>query len=180
MRSKRNLVLAARLSGFVLLLAVLGLGLRYDPRLLPSALIGKPLPDFQAERLDDPGQTVTPADLRGDIALLNIWATWCPTCRAEHEFLRALKRQGFTIYGMNYSLTRDKALRWLEALGDPYRLSIYDAEGRIGIDLGVYGAPETYLLDAAGVIRYRHVGELNQQTWEREILPRIEALTKAG
>lgn len=180
MRPARKLWAALPLLGFASLLAILGLGLGNDPGLLPSALIDKPLPAFRAARLEDPARIVTEDDLKGDIALLNVWATWCPTCRAEHEFLGTLKQRGITIYGVNYKDERAKALHWLATLGDPYRINIDDREGRLGIDLGVYGAPETYLLDSAGVIRYRHVGELNQRVWAREFAPRIEVLAGSG
>lgn len=170
------LLLALPLIGFLLLLFVFWRGLGNDPTLLPSALLDKPLPTFQAPRLDNPAQTVTTTDLKGETALLNIWATWCPTCRAEHEFLNTLKRQGIAIYGVNYKDERDKALNWLATLGDPYQLNIDDASGQLGIDLGVYGAPETFLLDADGIIRYRHVGAMDATVWERDFIPRIEVL----
>ena len=175
-KRKLSLLLALPLAGFLILLAVFMLGLGNDPSLLPSALLDKPLPEFQAARLENTEQTVATADLKGEIALLNIWATWCPTCRAEHEFLNTLKQQGVTIFGVNYKDERDKALQWLTTLGDPYRINIDDSAGQIGIDLGVYGAPETYLLDASGVIRYRHVGALDANIWEREFVPRIKTL----
>jgi cytochrome c biogenesis protein CcmG/thiol:disulfide interchange protein DsbE len=175
-KRRLTLLLALPLAGFAILLAVFGLGLGHDPSLLPSVLINKPLPGFQAPRLDDPQQTVSAGDLQGEISLLNIWATWCPTCRAEHEFLNTLKQQGIAIYGVNYKDERDKALEWLATLGDPYRLNIDDSAGQLGIDLGVYGAPETYLLDADGVIRYRHVGALDGEIWQREFVPRIATL----
>lgn len=175
-RSKTTLLLALPLAGFVILLVVLGSGLGNDPTLLPSVLIDKPLPTFQAARLYDPQQSVNNADLAGEISLLNVWATWCPTCRAEHEFLNTLKQQGMPIFGVNYKDERDKALQWLATLGDPYRININDSAGQLGIDLGVYGAPETFLLDAKGVIRYRHIGALDAQIWQREFVPRIQAI----
>ena len=174
---RKILLVALPLAGFVTLLAVLASGLGRDPTLLPSVLIDQPLPEFRAARLDNPGRTVSNADLAGEIALLNVWATWCPTCRAEHEFLNELKRrEGIPIYGVNYKDERDLALDWLAQLGDPYRFSIDDAEGQLGIDLGVYGAPETFLLDQRGVIRYRHVGAVNERVWQKEFVPRIRAL----
>lgn len=175
-RLKITLLLALPLIGFGALVAVFLWGLSNDPTLLPSALIDKPLPNFQAARLDDSAKTVSNADLKGEIALLNVWATWCPTCRAEHEFLLTLKSQGVPVYGVNYKDERDKALQWLADLGNPYRFNIDDAAGQFGIDLGVYGAPETYLLDRAGVIRYRHIGALNEQIWHADFVPRIQAL----
>jgi cytochrome c biogenesis protein CcmG/thiol:disulfide interchange protein DsbE len=180
MSRRLSVLLALPLAGFLVLLWFLWRGLGNDPSLLPSALIDRPLPVFTAATLDDPGRIVTPADLKGDIALLNVWATWCPSCRAEHEMLRGLASQGVIIYGVNYKDERDKALDWLHTLGNPYRLNIDDAAGQLGIDLGVYGAPETYLLDARGVIRYRHVGVLDDQVWRENFLPRIRMLKGAS
>lgn len=180
MSRRLSVLLALPLAGFLVLLWFLWRGLGNDPSLLPSALIDRPLPVFKAATLDDPGRIVTPADLKGDIALLNVWATWCPSCRAEHEMLRVLASQGVIIYGVNYKDERDKALDWLHTLGNPYRLNIDDAAGQLGIDLGVYGAPETYLLDARGVIRYRHVGVLDDQVWRENFLPRIRMLKGAS
>jgi len=176
-KRKFTLLLAIPLAGFLILLGILWGGLGNDPTLLPSVLVNQPLPPFQAALVDQPEQQVNQSDLitdqQGDIALLNIWATWCPTCRAEHEFLNGLKQKGVAIYGVNYKDERDKALRWLEELGNPYRLNIDDSNGQLGIDLGVYGAPETFLLDGEGVIRYRHVGALDDSVWQQQFLPRI-------
>ena len=170
------LLLSLPLAAFLVLLLLLRQGLDNDPTLLPSALIDQPLPKFSAPALAEPQRTVTPADLQGHIALLNVWATWCPTCLAEHAALKALADQGVVIYGVNYKDDPDKARQWLQQFGDPYRLTINDEAGQLGIDLGVYGAPETYLLDARGVIRYRHVGALDDQVWREKFLPRIQAL----
>ena len=178
--AKRTLLLAVPLAGFLILLAVLFGGLSNDPSLLPSVLVNQPLPSFQATLVDQPERQVSQTDLiadqNGEIGLLNIWATWCPTCRAEHEFLNGLKSEGVAIYGVNYKDERELALRWLAELGNPYRLNIDDSEGQIGIDLGVYGAPETFLLDPKGIIRYRHVGALDTQVWQQEFIPRIQQI----
>jgi cytochrome c biogenesis protein CcmG/thiol:disulfide interchange protein DsbE len=179
-RLRLTLLLALPLAGFMALLAMFWQGLGNDPTLLPSVLINKPLPGFQAVRLDNPQQTVSTTDLKGEISLLNVWATWCPTCRAEHEFLNTLKQQGIAIYGVNYKDERDKALRWLDSLGNPYLINIADAEGQLGIDLGVYGAPETFLLDTEGVIRYRHVGALDTDVWQQQFVPRIKTLQESN
>jgi cytochrome c biogenesis protein CcmG/thiol:disulfide interchange protein DsbE len=179
-RLRLTLLLAIPLAAFMALLAMFWQGLGNDPTLLPSVLINKPLPGFQAARLDDPQQNVSTNDLKGEISLLNVWATWCPTCRSEHEFLNTLKQQGIAIYGVNYKDEREKALRWLDTLGNPYRISIDDAEGQLGIDLGVYGAPETFLLDNEGVIRYRHVGAIDADVWQQEFVPRIMTLQGRG
>jgi cytochrome c biogenesis protein CcmG/thiol:disulfide interchange protein DsbE len=164
------------LFGFLALLWLLWRGLSNDPSLLPSVLIDQPLPAFAAGTLHDPQRRVTPADLQGQISLLNVWATWCPTCAAEHATLKALADRGVVIYGVNYKDDPAAARRWLQALGDPYRFNINDESGRIGIDLGVYGAPETFLLDAQGVIRYRHVGALDETVWQEQFIPRIRLL----
>ena len=179
MPSKSNPIiklLVLPLIAFLLLVIILWRGLGNDPSLLPSALLDQPLPEFRVPRLENPAQTVTNADLKGKVALLNVWATWCPTCRAEHTFLNTLKQQGVIIYGVNYKDERDKALRWLVELGDPYRLNLDDSAGQLGIDLGVYGAPETFLLDADGVIRYRHVGAVDAAIWQRDFVPRLQSL----
>lgn len=177
---KLTLLLAAPMLGFVVLLGVLWGGLGNDPTLLPSVLVNQPLPPFQAALVDQPEQVIDQTDLikqqQNDIALLNIWATWCPTCRAEHQFLNGLKSQGITIFGVNYKDERAKALRWLAELGNPYQLNIDDSDGQLGIDLGVYGAPETFLLDSQGVIRYRHVGALDNTVWQQQFVPRIQQI----
>ncbi len=176
MSLQSRLLIGLPLIGFALLLGLLWNGLGRDPTLLPSVLLNQPLPHFKAPLLTEPERQVTESDLQGKIALLNVWATWCPSCYLEHDWLRQLAQQGVIIYGLNYKDVPEKALRWLAQFGNPYQLVIDDADGQIGIDLGVYGAPETYLLDAKGIIRYRHVGELNNEIWQREFLPRIRQL----
>lgn len=175
-RLRLTLILSLPLGIFLILLWFLWQGLGRDPTLLPSALINQPLPPFTAVTLNDPKQTVTPADLKGKTGLLNVWATWCPSCQAEHEMLRKLADQGIAIYGVNYKDDPAKALNWLKNLGNPYRFNINDEAGQLGIDLGVYGAPETFLLDKQGVIRHRHVGVLDDQVWEKDFLPRIRMI----
>ena len=143
-----------------------------DPTMLESALIGKPVPTFKLESLDLPGKTFDQAVLHdGKPMLLNFWATWCPTCRNEHQYLNKLAAQGIRVVGLNYKDDRVKAVQWLNALGNPYALSLYDGDGMLGLDLGVYGAPETFLIDGQGIIRYRHAGDLNDRIWLQEILP---------
>ena len=141
-----------------------------DPTTLESALIGKPVPKFRLESLDNPGQFYQ-ADVltQGKPVLLNVWATWCPTCRAEHQYLNQLSAQGIRVVGMNYKDDRQKAICWLKELGNPYALSLFDGDGMLGLDLGVYGAPETFLIDGNGIIRYRHAGDLNHRVCEEEI-----------
>ncbi len=174
--SRLTLLLALPLLVFGALLAVLWGGLGQNPRLLPSALVNHPLPNFSEPLLGDPQKKITAHDLEGKVALLNVWATWCPTCRAEHAFLRTLKKQGVIIYGINYKDSPQKAQAWLATLGNPYQLTIEDSSGQLGLNLGVYGAPETFLLDTHGVIRYRHVGALDARSWKSEFVPRIKQL----
>ena len=143
------------------------------------ALLGKPVPKFRLESLDNPGQFYQ-ADVltQGKPVLLNVWATWCPTCRAEHQYLNQLSAQGIRVVGMNYKDDRQKAISWLKELGNPYALSLFDGDGMLGLDLGVYGAPETFLIDGNGIIRYRHAGDLNPRVWEEEIKPLWEKYSK--
>ena len=143
-----------------------------DPTRLESALIGKPVPVFRLESLDKPGTLYDQAILTsGKPILLNVWATWCPTCRAEHQYLNTLAELGVRVVGLNYKDDRNKAVHWLNALGNPYALSLYDGNGMLGLDLGVYGAPETFLIDGKGIIRYRHAGDMNERVWQQEVLP---------
>ncbi len=175
-RLRLTLMLSLPLGIFLILLWFLWQGLGRDPTLLPSALINQPLPPFKAITLNDPKQIVTSVNLKGKTALLNVWATWCPSCQAEHEMLRKLADQGIAIYGVNYKDDPAKAVSWLESLGNPYRFNINDQAGQLGIDLGVYGAPETFLLDKQGVIRHRHVGVLDDWVWKNDFLPRIRMI----
>lgn len=150
-----------------------------SPTLLESALIGKLVPVFRLESLENPGTTYDQAVLTdGKPLLLNVWATWCPTCRAEHQYLNTLKAQGIRVVGMNYKDDRNKAINWLNELGNPYALSLFDGNGMLGLDLGVYGAPETFLIDGKGIIRYRHAGDLNDRVWQQEIQPLWEKYSK--
>nr|VFK23811.1 MAG: cytochrome c biogenesis protein CcmG, thiol:disulfide interchange protein DsbE [Candidatus Kentron sp. MB]VFK26710.1 MAG: cytochrome c biogenesis protein CcmG, thiol:disulfide interchange protein DsbE [Candidatus Kentron sp. MB]VFK74604.1 MAG: cytochrome c biogenesis protein CcmG, thiol:disulfide interchange protein DsbE [Candidatus Kentron sp. MB] len=162
---------------FIGLITLLWAGLGHDPRLVPSPLIGKPVPAFELHRLRNPAETLSSADLSGKISLLNVWATWCVSCRREHGFLMALARGGdIPIFGLNYKDDRATAIAWLERKGDPYVANIYDPEGRLGLDLGVYGTPETFLINAEGMIAYKHVGPITGNVWRDEILPIIRGL----
>lgn len=158
------------LLAFAVLSIFLFRGLWLDPREMPSALVGRPVPAFSLPRLGEDGE-VSQADLAGQVGLLNVWATWCPSCRVEHPYLVQLAERGVPVYGLNYKDDDAAALRWLEQLGDPYRFNIADREGTLGLDLGVYGAPETYLVDATGVIRYRHVGVVDDNVWRTILEP---------
>lgn len=150
-----------------------------DPTSLESALVGKPVPVFRLESLENPGTVYDQAVLTdGKPILLNVWATWCPTCRAEHQYLNTLKAQGIRVVGMNYKDDRSKAINWLNELGNPYALSLFDGNGMLGLDLGVYGAPETFLIDGKGIIRYRHAGDLNDRVWQQEIQPLWDKYSK--
>ncbi len=163
----------------VLSIPIFVLGLRSDPSELPSQYIGKPAPEFDLPTLKDPSLSFGSADLVGQVSVLNIWATWCVGCRAEHEFLMQLSQEGSTpIYSINWRDNRADALRWLKQLGDPYIASGYDEDGRVGIDWGVYGAPETFLLSAEGTVIYRFTGPLTWDLWNQEFVPRIAELVK--
>jgi cytochrome c biogenesis protein CcmG/thiol:disulfide interchange protein DsbE len=148
-----------------------------DPHRLPSALLGKPFPSFSATVLGEPGRTVSREDLVGSPVLVNVWATWCPTCKAEHEELMRIRRDtGLRIVGVSYKDERAKAMRWLADFGDPYEFVLEDPEGTLGVELGVYGAPESFLLDDAGTIVYKRVGDINPRIWRDEIAPRLAEL----
>jgi cytochrome c biogenesis protein CcmG/thiol:disulfide interchange protein DsbE len=164
---------------FILLVAFLAIGLRHDPHEVPSPLIDKPAPAFQLAQLRDPSRTFSAADMRGKVWLLNVWASWCVTCRDEHPLLLQYARSGaLPIYGLNYKDKREDALSWLGELGDPYVLSVSDNDGRVGIDYGVYGAPETYLIDRDGVIRFKQIGPVTPDVWQKTILPLAQKLNK--
>ena len=176
----RKLRFLVPLTVFLLLVGLLFKGLSLDPKLVPSPLIGKPMPVFTLPRLQDPDATISDTDLRGEVFIMNIWATWCTACRAEHEVLLKLARSGkVKLYGLNYKDQRAKAQRWLLQLGNPYVANAYDADGRTGIDWGVYGAPETFVIDRQGIIRHKHIGPLTVEVINREILPLIATL-KSG
>ena len=161
---------------FVVLALFLFRGLELDPKELPSALIDRPLPEFRLPSLGQ-DRLLSRADVTGQVGLFNVWATWCVSCRVEHPYLQLLADQGIPIYGINYKDVDADALRWLDELGDPYLANIADREGSLGLDLGVYGAPETYLVDASGVIRYRHVGVVDERVWETILQPLYQELS---
>jgi len=167
------------LAVFILLVGFLAAGLKLNPREVPSPLVGKPAPAFELPVLQQPNRRFAPGDMRGKVWLLNVWASWCVTCRDEHPLLVGLSKQGvLPILGLNYKDKDDEAQRWLKQFGDPYQLSVVDADGRIGIDYGVYGVPETYLIDAEGVIRYKQIGAITAAILEQKILPLALALKK--
>lgn len=157
---------------FVGLIVVFSVGLTRDPGELPSPFIGQPAPAFDLPALDDPERRVNNDTLAGSFSLVNVWATWCVGCRQEHAFLMALAESAqIPIYGINWRDSRNDALRWLEQYGDPYILTGYDADGRVGIDWGVYGAPETFLVDAEGKVLHKHLGPLDEAVWSRDFEP---------
>ena len=153
---------------FVGLALLFSKALYLDKDTLPSALLGKPLPQFELAELHS-GEILTADKIKGEPALLNVWATWCPSCRVEHPMFNKLASQGVKIIGINYKDTASKAVKWLEDLGNPYVLNLYDNQGRLGLDLGVYGAPETYLMAADGTILHKHVGVVDERVWAGEL-----------
>ncbi len=162
---------------FVLLMILLGVGLTMNPRLLPSPLIGKPAPRFSLPHVKHPDRILSRNDLLGRVSLFNVWASWCQACRDEHPVLLRLARTGeVPIYGLNYRDRLENARRWLAELGDPYVASAFDGSGRTGIEWGVYGVPETYVLGRDGTIEYKHVGALTWATVTEEILPLVRRL----
>jgi cytochrome c biogenesis protein CcmG/thiol:disulfide interchange protein DsbE len=166
---------------FVVLVVFLAIGLRHDPHEVPSPLIGKPAPAFQLAQLRDPSRSFSAEEMRGKVWLLNVWASWCVTCRDEHPLLLEYARsKAVPIYGLNYKDKREDALSWLGDLGDPYVLSVSDLDGRVGIDYGVYGAPETYLIDRNGVIRFKQVGPVTPDIWQNTIMPLVADLNRSG
>ena len=162
---------------FAVLVGFLAVGLNLKPREVPSPLIDKPAPAFKLARLDAPGQQIGVQDLQGKVWLLNVWASWCVACRVEHPLLVELARQGTVpIYGLNYKDKRDAALGWLGQHGNPYVASLFDGDGLVGIDYGVYGVPETFVIDKAGVIRMKHIGPVTPEVLRDEILPLVKKL----
>jgi len=159
--------------GVIAVFFYLGLGL--NPNFVPSPLVGKPIPEFSLPSLSNPDEAVGTADLKGQVALVNVWGTWCVECRHEHGFLVELARAGMPIYGLNLKDDRDSALSWLATLGNPYVSSGFDPEGRVAVDWGVTAAPETFLLGRDGTILHKHISPLTPLVWQRDFLPLIEA-----
>ncbi|MBL8373476.1 DsbE family thiol:disulfide interchange protein [Accumulibacter sp.] len=187
------------LIGFVVLVVLLAVGLRLNPRDVPSPLVGKPAPAFALPRLDTPDKEFSPREMLGKVWLLNVWASWCVSCRQEHPVLVELaKRQTVPLIGLNYKEVRgdgaidsdkmapgdekrmviERAAGWLRKHGDPYTLSVLDVDGRVGIDYGVYGVPETYVIDKAGIIRMKHTGPITPEVFSGRILPLLAELSK--
>ncbi len=187
------------LIGFIVLVVLLAVGLRLNPREVPSPLVGKPAPDFALPKLAAMDQTFSPKDMKGKVWLLNVWASWCVSCRQEHPILVEIaKNKAITLVGLNYKEVRgdsafdmdkisaeneralavERADTWLKRHGDPYALSVLDLDGRVGIDYGVYGVPETYVIDKQGVIRFKHIGPVTPDVFSGKILPLVAELNR--
>lgn len=164
---------------FVVLVGFLAVGLGLDPREVPSPLVGKPAPEFEVPQLSAPDKSFSPKEMLGKVWLLNVWASWCVSCRQEHPVLVQYSRNGgIPIIGLDYKDQRADGMQWLAQFGNPYVLSAVDADGRVGINYGVYGVPETYLIDKAGTIRYKQIGPVTPEVLEKKILPLVKELEK--
>lgn len=161
---------------FTVLAVLFYRGLDIDPTEMPSALIDKPMPMFSLPDLLEGKALIDESALKGQVSLLNVWATWCVSCRAEHPYLMELAERGVRIVGVNYKDDAEAARAWLRDLHNPYALNISDPDGYLGLDLGVFGAPETYVVDAQGIIRYKHVGVVDERVWSTQLQPVIEGL----
>jgi cytochrome c biogenesis protein CcmG/thiol:disulfide interchange protein DsbE len=167
----------APLAVFAVLVGFLAVGLNLNPREVPSPLIDKPAPAFKLPRLDDPAQTISLQDMAGKVWVLNVWASWCVACREEHPlFVEFARRSPVPLYGLNYKDTRDDAQAWLARFGNPYAASLSDSKGLVGIDFGVYGVPETFIIDKQGVIRFKHIGPVTPKVLQERIEPLLKEL----
>ncbi len=174
-----NRLLLIPLALFIALVAFLAIGLNRDPHEVPSPLINRPAPAFQLPQLRDQAQTFSAQEMRGKVWLMNVWATWCVACRDEHPFLLQYAKSGVVpIYGLNYKDDRAAALQLLANDGDPYVLNAFDSDGRVAIDYGVYGAPESYLIDRDGIIRFKYIGPITPDVWEKKIVPLVRRLNQ--
>lgn len=165
---------------FVVLAIFLAAGLTLNPREVPSPLVDKPVPPFTLAQLERPEQQFSQKDMQGQVWLLNVWASWCVACRDEHPVLVELARTRVVpVVGLNYKDKSDDAMAWLKQFGDPYLLSVADKDGRVGIEYGVYGVPETFVIDRGGVIRYKQIGPVTRDVLEEKILPLVRRLQKS-
>lgn len=165
---------------FAVLVYFLFKGLSLNPREVPSPLVDKPVPNFSLPKLHAPDQKLSAADLKGQVWLLNVWGSWCVSCRIEHPLLNEIAKNNIVpIYGLNWKDKREDAIGWLNKFGDPYVASIADIDGRVAIDFGVYGAPETFVIDKQGIIRMKHIGPISAESLQKDILPLIEKLKKS-
>jgi cytochrome c biogenesis protein CcmG/thiol:disulfide interchange protein DsbE len=168
------------LAVFLILVVFLYVGLFRDPREIPSPLVNKPAPAFTLAQLHAPDKPISAADMKGQVWLLNVWASWCVSCREEHPLLVELaKAKVVPLVGLNYKDKNDLGIAWLRQNGDPYDFSVVDADGRVGIDYGVYGVPETFVIDKNGVIRYKQIGPITAEALEKKIMPLVRELQKA-
>ena len=160
------------IAGFLVLVGLLAAGLQLNPREVPSPLIGKPAPAFDLPLLQQPDKSFSQKDMLGTVWVMNVWASWCPPCLVEHPVVSELAASGIApVVGLNYKDAREDALPWLKRNGDPFKVTVYDAAGRIAIDYGVYGVPETYVIDGTGRIAFRHVGPLTEAAVKDKLLP---------
>ena len=174
MKSLRYLV---PLGIFLMLVGFFAVGLMRDPREIPSPFVGKPAPAFKLQQLHEADRVFTPEDMKGKVWLLNVWASWCVSCRVEHPLLVEMSRKKLVpIVGLNYKDRREDGVQWLAKFGNPYSLSAYDLDGKVGIDYGVYGVPETFVIDKQGVIRYKQIGPITPEALEKTLLPLIRKL----
>jgi cytochrome c biogenesis protein CcmG/thiol:disulfide interchange protein DsbE len=174
-----NRLLLIPLALFIVLVGFLLVGLRRDPHEVPSPLINKSAPDFQLPQLQQATATFSAKEMRGKVWLLNFWGTWCVACREEHPLLVQYAKTGVVpIYGVDYKDERAAALQWLDEFGNPYTLTAFDVDGRVSIDYGVYGAPESYLIDRNGVIRFKQIGPITEDVWQNKILPLAKQLNQ--
>ena len=175
----KNIRWSVPLAVFVILVAFLWIGLGRDPREVPSPLIGKPAPAFRLAKLHAPNETLSNDDLKGRVWLLNVWSSWCVSCRVEHPLLVQLAKTNVVpVYGLDYKDDPDAGRGWLAQNGDPYIASIVDRDGRVGIDYGVYGVPETFLIDKSGVVRYKQIGPITPDALQDKILPLVRELQR--
>ena len=162
---------------FLVMVGFLFIGLNLDPREVPSPLVGKPAPQFSLPRLDNPEQVFSGKDMLGKVWLFNVWASWCGACRDEHPILVELSKSGIVpVIGMDYKDTRLEAQQWLAQGGNPYLITAVDADGRVGINYGVYGVPETYVIDKKGIIAYKQIGPVTYESLRNKILPLVKRL----
>lgn len=165
------------LGTFIVMIALLGFGLTLDPKKIPSPLIDKPAPDFSLGKLYAPEETLSKKNLLGQVWVLNVWASWCVSCRAEHAIITSLANRNLVnVVGLNYKDQPEDARRWLKQFGNPYSASLMDRDGRVGIDWGVYGVPETFVIGKDGRIKYKHIGPVTRDSLEREVIPAIKEL----
>ena len=175
----KSLRLLLPLAVFIVIVAFLWAGLSRDPREVPSPLVGQPAPAFQLAQLHAPEKRLSAADMKGQVWLLNVWASWCVSCRIEHPLLVELAKANVVpVIGLNYKDKTDEGKAWLAQNGDPYRLSVVDGDGRVGIDWGVYGVPETFVIDKRGIVRYKQIGPITAEALQKKILPLVRELQK--